>query len=391
MSMIKRLFINFTDLFKLSSGKLAVLLVMLLIGGLAAGCVSPTGQPRGWSGGVVDDGTLFLGSMGGTVVAWNASTGAELWSTTLEPRKQRGGFGCAAAPAGVAIYGTPAVAEGLVYVSVYDGKIYAFNLSRDAEEWQYPPGEDDYIQPIVGGPVVSLGKVYFGCADHKLYALDAGTGVERWEFATGDKIWGTPAIEDDVLYIGSFDKKLYAIGANDGQKKWEVETGGAVAGTPVIDNKTVYFGSFDRYFYAVNAADGSLKWRSEIKAGSWFWAKPVIHNSTVYAPCLDGKVYILSAESGREVVAAIDLGSPIASSPVLIDNALIIATEAGGIYSLDTGTNDIKSLTDLEVKIHAPLFASGGTVYVHTQEDETLYALNAETGVRLWSLPLTSK
>ena len=167
--------------------------------------------------------------------------------------------------------------------------------------------------------------------------------------------------------------------------------GGAIASTPLVYNNTVYFGSFDRYLYAVDAIDGSLKWKSEVKAGSWFWAKPVIYNNTVYAPSLDGKVYILDAESGHELIDAIDLGSPVSSSPVLVDGSIIIASGEGRVYSLDTANNQKKLLADVEEKIDAPLCASNGVVYVHTQEHDTLYALNAQTGMELWNLSLSSE
>lgn len=392
MNVIKRLFFNLARLFKLSSSKLLVLLVILLVGGLMVGC-APTTQPRGWSGGVLADGKLFLGSMEGKLVALNASGGAQFWSTTLETTKQGSSFGCAAPPSSVAIYGTPAVFEDLVYVGGYNGRISAFNADSGALRWVYP--REGNLEPIVGGLIVALGRVYFGCSDGKVYALDAPTGDKIWDFPTGNKVWATPTIDGNTLFIGSFDKKLYAIDATTGKGKWEnpfeTQEQGAIVSTPLVYNNAVYFGSFDRYFYAVDATDGHLRWRSEVEAGRLFWAKPIIYNGTVYAPCLDGKVYILSAETGHEVADAIDLGSPISSSPVLIDDAVIVATEAGKVYSLDTKTNESKLLAELKQKILAPLFASDGTVYVHTQEHETLYALDAQTGAQQWSVGLTSK
>ncbi len=381
---------------KILLGKILLLLVILLVGGLAtSGCIGGL-QPIGWSGGVVADGTLFLGSIEGRLVAVNISdaTPTHRWSEPLTASGSAGGFGCAAAPAGVAIYGTPAVAGDLVYIGGYNGKIYAFNSSSLEVQWVYP--REGNLQPIVGGPVATLGKIYFGSSfgssDGKLYALDADTGNKEWEFETGDKIWSTPVIDDGTVYISSFDKKLYALDANSGEKKWETaEVGGAIAATPVVYNNTVYFGSFDRYLYAVDATDGSLKWKSEVEAGKWFWAKPIIYNNTVYAPSLDGKVYILDAESGHELIDAIDLGSPVSSSPVLVDGSIIIASGEGRVYSLDTASNQVKPLADVREKVDAPLWTSNGVVYVHTQEHETLYALNAQTGVELWQVSLTSE
>ncbi len=371
-------------------GKILLLLAMLLLCGLTVfGCIGGA-LPKGWSGGTIANDTLFLGSMDGRLIAINLSDNSSLWEVPLETPKPTGGgfsFSCAPASTSVAIYGSPAVDGDLVYIGGYNGKIYALSASSGTLRWVYP--RQDSLQPIVSGPVVALGKVYIGCSDGILYALDATTGDKQWGFQTGDKIWSTPAIDGDTIYISSFDKKLYALNATNGNKKWEFEAEGAVASTPLIYNSTVYIGSFDRYLYAINADNGSLKWK--FIAEKWFWARPVAYNNTIYAPCLDGKIYILDADSGHELVDAIDLGSPISSLPVLVDSSVIIAAEEGELYSIDTSNNQIKPLASLGGTVDAPLCARHGVVYVHTQKSESLYVLNAQTGVVLWRLPLTTK
>ncbi|MFC2007743.1 PQQ-binding-like beta-propeller repeat protein [Chloroflexota bacterium] len=125
----------------------------------------------------------------------------------------------------MAIYGTPVVAGGLVYLAGYNGKVYSFDASSLGVKWVYPP--DDYLRdeekkvvPVIGGLATDLEKVYFGGSDGKVYALDAATGEEKWKFVTEDAIWSTPAVEDGTVYIGSFDKKLYAIDTATGKEKW---------------------------------------------------------------------------------------------------------------------------------------------------------------------------
>ena len=139
---IKRVFINQSlRSARFKPGRLLLLLLILvLVGGvITSGCTATGAQPRGWSGGTIADDALFFGSMKGGIVALDKSTGTLLWNPfILEAPKRSGGFGCTPAPTTVAIYATPAVAEDLLYVGGYNGKVYALNASSGALRWVYP-------------------------------------------------------------------------------------------------------------------------------------------------------------------------------------------------------------------------------------------------------------
>lgn len=363
------------------------LIVLLVVVTTVTACTGTGAQPKGWSGVALSRGTLYLVSMEGKLVSVDvASHNRVRADIPLKTLPSAGGFGCAAPSTPVAVYGTAAVSGDVVYLGGYDGKIHAIAPGAEGS-WIYPP--ESKLQPIVGGPVIFLGTLYFGDSGGKVYALDPVSRELRWQFATSDKIWSTPTIDGTTLYTGSFDKKLYAINLADGTKKWEFETGGAIAGSPFVRGNTVYIGSFDRHVYALNTTDGSLKWRSIVEADNWFWASLVVVNNTIYAGSLDGKVYALSDRDGS-LLAKFDLKSPVASSPVTMDSAVIVASQEGKVYSIDSVTNEIKLLADVE-EVYAPIYASDGVVYVHTAQNETLYALNAQTGLKLWSLLLGSK
>lgn len=380
-------------------GKTVILLVMILtiVGGSAVvGCVKGL-QPIGWSGGVVDGGSLFVGSKEGKLVAVNIATGSRQWSEALK-KPPSGGFGCApsiyggggcgGAPTGVAIYGTPVVAGDLVYIGGYNGKLYAYNSQSLEVRWVYP--REGYLEPIISGPISISNKICFSTSDGKVYALDAATGDKKWEFQIDDKVWATPASDDDTVYVGSFNNKLYALDAESGKKKWEFETQGAVASTPLVYNNTVYVGSLDKNLYAVDTVSGKQKWN--FMGESWFWARPVAYDNVIYAPCLDGKVYLLDAENGREVAKAIDLDGPVSSSPVMIGSKIIIATQSGVVYALDTSNNAIAQIADIDRDdrdVYGPLCASEGIIYIHTQ-DLTIHPVDTITGGKLTTISLKS-
>jgi outer membrane protein assembly factor BamB len=291
----------------------------------------------------------------------------------------------------VTIYGSPAVSDNLVYVGGYNGRVYSFIPGENQPDRTLDKvrvaDKDVAIGRIVGSVVAAEGNVYFGADDGKVYGVTTRLQPAWPEpFQTGAKIWSTPAVQDGTLYIGSFDKKLYALDASTGEKKWEFLTGGVITATPVIVNGAVYVGSFDQRFYAIDAASGQRRWSFDAKNG--FWATPVVVNGTIFAPALDGKVYVLS--SSGEQIAAINLGAPISSSPILVGDALVLATEqspgtatakaGAAIWAIDTSTNQGRELVRLPgEKVYAPLAAGQGSVYVHTDRD-SLYAVDVTSG-----------
>jgi outer membrane protein assembly factor BamB len=339
----------------LPAGKISLLIVLLLVGLVVAGCTGIRGSPEGGSGATMTDETIFLspsvkqaGGFGcsspavdGKLVAVNAETGVQRWEVTLGGAVQSGGFGCSSGGVPVAVYGSPTLSGELVYVAGYNGKVYALNAESGALRWVYP--REGNMDSIVSGLVVALDKLFFGCADGNVYALDAATGDIIWEFATGDKIWSTPAFDGETLYVSSFDKKLYAINANDGTEKWRFQ------------------------------------------AEKWFWTRAVAFEDSIYVGCFDGKAYGFNALNG-EKIAEFDLESPVRSWPVLVEDRVLIATEAGKIYTIDAVNNQLGLFADLAETIYAPLGLNEGVLYVYTQE-QNLHALNADTGVRLWFQP----
>ncbi|MCJ7744172.1 MAG: PQQ-binding-like beta-propeller repeat protein [Dehalococcoidales bacterium] len=359
--------------------------VLLLVGLVFTGCTGAPTIPRGWSGGTVEGNNLYVGTMGGRLVAVNTDNGSLLWAAKLEMGvTSGGGLGCAQGPTTVAIYGAPAVSDNLVYVGGYNGKVYAYpSAGREEPKWLYPR-QGNLAGPIVGSLVTAQGRVYFASASGTVYALDAAEGYKVWDFRTKEKIWSTPVIAGDTVFIGTFGKKLYALNIADGTKKWEFKAEGAIVATPVVDGNTVYIGSFDRKLYALDTATGSLKWKfpaveeDENKPGKWFWAKPVVYNGVIYAASLDGKLYVLKTDNGQKV-AEFDLNSPISSSLILVGNSVVVATEGGIIYTVDTANNEKKKLASLGEKVFASLSAGQGSVFVHTASD-ALYAVDAASG-----------
>ena len=90
-----------------------------------------------------------------------------------------------------------------------------------------------------------------------------------------------------------------------------------------------------------------------------------------------------------------DAGSPIVSSPVLMDNLLIVADESGTVYVFDLGAalgNEAVPLKTISIgaAVRSPFCAQEGLVYIRG-EDNQLYVVDIDKGKVSWQVSLTTK
>jgi hypothetical protein len=116
------------------------------------------------------------------------------------------------------------------------------------ERWSFYAGGAVY-----GSPAVVDGVAYVASFNRNVYALDAATGEQRWAFDAGGAVESSPAVVDGVVYVGSWDHNVYALDAASGEQHWSFTTGGAVDDTVVVDG-IVYAGSEDSTLYALESA-----------------------------------------------------------------------------------------------------------------------------------------
>jgi PQQ-like domain len=125
------------------------------------------------------------------------------------------------------------------------------NVSSLRPNWMYPTGSTG------SSPAVANGVVYVSSNDGKLYAFDAhckNVCQPLWSYTTGGIIDSSPAVANGVVYIGSNDGKLYAFDAhckNVCQPLWSYFIGGIVGSSPVVANGVVYIGSDKLYAFGL--------------------------------------------------------------------------------------------------------------------------------------------
>ena len=92
---------------------------------------------------------------------------------------------------------TAAIADGVLYISSLSGFLHALDPDTGEHFWTY-----DTFAAVWGSPFVVDGKVYLGDEDGDIAVLRAGKEMELLgEYNMGAAVYCTPVVHDGVLYV----------------------------------------------------------------------------------------------------------------------------------------------------------------------------------------------
>lgn len=248
----------------------------------------------------------------GEVVAFKAGGGQIAWRRRIGPSET-----------------SPLVANGLVYVGDWRGKVYAFDAKTGRLRWSFQTHGR-----VKGGPALGGRRLYVGSYDGHLYALDARTGRLLWRasgqggFFGSGTFYATPAVAYGRVYAGSTDGKVYSYGAASGRLRWSRGTGGYVYASPAVWRERVLVGSYSGWFYSLDAATGDVQWR--FQANGPISGSATVLKGIVYFATLKRRTYALDARTGRVVWSFPD-GK---YSPVVADRRRLYLVGYARIYGM---------------------------------------------------------
>jgi outer membrane protein assembly factor BamB len=300
------------------------------------------------------NGTIYIGSGDWELFAINPN-GTEKW------RFKAGG----------AFQSSPAIAEdGTIYIGSDDDFLYAIN-SDGTKKWKLKIGAGSvYSSPVID----ENGIIYVASTIGKNICAIYPNGAKKWNFKTGNYIYKSPALDNNILYILSYDLYLYAIYKENGTVKWKFKTNEWGGSDPTIDDDgIIYFGSCDRYLYALYP-NGDLKWKFSVGWDALTSSPALGIDGNIYFGCHAGYIYSLNLSNGKENWRYPTNGE--VSKPVAIDNnSIIYAGDWDGVfYALNPdGAALWKFKTNNPIMV-SPVIAEDGTVYIASW-DGYLYAL----------------
>jgi outer membrane protein assembly factor BamB len=197
-------------------------------------------------GPIVIKDTIYVGSSDGKLYALDAVKGEKKWPVPFDT-------GSGGKP-GRKIWTSPAVGDGVVYVSNYGRKLFAVSSADGSLVWQEPR---ELSASIASSPVVSGNSVFFGTFDNQLYAVDGANGKMKWKFGGGNWFWATPLVKDNMVYAGCLDHKVYALDGSTGDELWQFTADDQIVATPVLVDNLLVVTSESGTVYVLNADSGN--------------------------------------------------------------------------------------------------------------------------------------
>jgi alcohol dehydrogenase (cytochrome c) len=144
---------------------------------------------------------------------------------------QAGTTGLIAGASTYSFEATPIVVDGVMFLSGWDGWVWALDAKTGTEIWRYKHAVPFDVSLCCGnvnrGVAVAQGKVFFVAANARLIALDATTGKMVWAKTYGDVRAGesatvAPLVVKNMVIVGSSGGEFGVRGHLDA---FDVETG----------------------------------------------------------------------------------------------------------------------------------------------------------------------
>ncbi len=254
---------------------------------------------EGWdaytSSPVVASSLVLFGAGDGVLYAVALASGVEMW------RFETGGR----------IRSSPAVADGMAFVGSADGRVYAVDVVTGEERWRYEPDGVSLVsadfgfdrKSVLGSPAAADGTVYIGSRDGYMYALDQTTGEFKWR-ADHEVSWAmsSPAVVDGVVYSGTSDGAfVHALDAESGDELWRFDAEGYTWSSPAVAGNAVYIGDGGGSLWALDRETGDVLWRYRTQGP--VLSSPTMAGGAVYVGSDDGSVYAFHGDGQRPELA----------------------------------------------------------------------------------------
>lgn len=223
---------------------------------------------------------------------------------------------------------SPLAYNGMILFCDKHGEMRGLDTDTGEEQLSLSLGSD-----MEASFTIEDSTLYVGMIDGQVRSLSLTDGSEQWSFETEGQIAATPVLTtingQRRLFVGSYDNYMYTLSPQTGKLIHRVETGYYINGTVALWQHYAIFGGCDAWVRIVDGATGEST--DSLKLDAYIPASPVVVGDNAYVADYRGDIYELTFSDGRivshrKLLTASDDDGGMLSVPVVTDDAVFLLT-----------------------------------------------------------------
>lgn len=321
---------------------------------------------------VVADGRVYGLDAGTRLSAFDAASGARIWSIDVEQQGSRSSAGG----------GGIAVAGSMLVVTSGQAQVLGIEAATGREVWR-----TTLTAPLRSGPAVAGNRAFAISVDNQVHAIDVQTGAKAWSQAAITESAGlfgasSPAVEGNIVIATFSSGEIYAMRVDNGRVVWSEGLGGSlradaisslsdVRGLPVVDRGLVYAVSHSGRMAAIDLRSGARIWEQNVGSFNTPW----LAGDFLFVTSLDAEVVAVHRRDGRvRWVSALEQftdpqrkrGRIVWTGPTLVGNRLVVFNSIGQAVTLSPQSGEVMERLRLPGSVTLPPAVANRTLYVVT-------------------------
>jgi outer membrane protein assembly factor BamB len=271
----------------------------------------------------------------------------------------------------------PVIGGGKLFVMDTEGMVSAFDAASGAKLWSksFSIDGDGSSSVFGGGASFDGGRVYVTTGVGEVAALDAATGNQIWKVKPAGPLRGSPTIAFNSVYVMTQNNELHALNAEDGKQVWSESGSLGQAGVfgvaaPAAGQGTVIAGYSTGEVVAYRYENGRTLWSDALARTSISTqvgvltdvdADPIIDRGSVFALGQGGRMAAYDLVSGQRIW---ELNLAGISTPAVAGDWVFTLTDDAKLLCIQRGTGKVRWQTQLaryknEEKRKNPIFWTG--------------------------------
>jgi outer membrane protein assembly factor BamB len=272
---------------------------------------------------VGEDGSTYLGTEDGRLLAYNAS-GNKLWERQIEMNSE-----------------FSPILDGHNRLYAASGNVlHVFNSQTGDEIDSAVPGDGDITAAAIGEEPSGCIIMYCGTDNGSIHTYKiGGAGNPPWNEWIADDSTNARSImsvaidSDGTIYAASEEAGLYAIDRETGLTKWHKKWPGQAANTVVVDDENTVFVAVGSILHALDSTTGLELWNRQVLLDSSGSGPVIANDGTIYTG--GSKLCALSPEG--TLLWEYDCGSNIENTPLIgSDGVIYVGTQNGKVHAVNS-------------------------------------------------------